>query len=107
MTLKRYHAQLYAGIYLSGLRPSIASQLRGSLLSSDHVPGITTIFCAALRVTTSMPLLPLSSTPGDTPPPSAMVVSTPRARDDGGLMQDRVRNRPNTAKIGMDQGDLI
>ena len=32
-----------------------------------------------------MPSLPLSSAPCDTPPPSAMVVSAPRARDDGGL----------------------
>ena len=48
VTLKRYRAELYAGIYLSGLRPSIASQLRGSLLSGDHVPSITTIFSAAL-----------------------------------------------------------
>ena len=85
MMLKRYRAELYAGIYLSGLRPSIASQLRGSLLSGDHVPGITTIFSAALRVTTGMPSLPLSSAPGDTPPPSVMVVSAPRVRDDGGL----------------------
>ena len=83
--LKRYRAELYAGIYLSGLRPSIASQHRGSLLSGDHVPGITTIFSTALRVTTSMPSLPLSSAPGDTPPPSPMAISTPQARDDGGL----------------------
>ena len=69
VTLKRYRAELYAGIYLSGLRPSITSQLRGSLLSGDHVPGITTIFSTALRVTTGMPLLPLSSAPGDRPPP--------------------------------------
>ena len=32
-----------------------------------------------------MPLLPLSSAPDDMPPPSAMTISTPRARDDGGL----------------------
>ena len=85
MTLKRYRAELYAGIYLTGLRPSIASHLRGSLLSGDHVPGITTIFAAALRVTTGMPSLPLSSAPSDTPPPSVMAVSAPRACDDGGL----------------------
>ena len=48
VTFKRYRAELYAGIYLSGLCPSIASQLRGSLLSSDRVPGLTTIFFAAL-----------------------------------------------------------
>ena len=69
VTLKRYHAELYAGIYLSGLRPSIASQLRGLLLFGDHVPGITTIFSATLQVTIGMPLLPLSSAPGNTPPP--------------------------------------
>ena len=85
VTLKHYRAELYVGIYLSGLRPSIASQLRGSLLSGDHVHGITTIFSTALRVTTGMPLLPLSSTPGNTPPPSTMDVCTPRACDDGGL----------------------
>ena len=76
MTLKHYRAELYAGIYLSGLRPSIASQLRGSLLSGDHVPGITTIFFAALGVTTTL---------GDTSPPSAMAIFAPRASDDGGL----------------------
>ena len=92
--LKRYRAELYVGIYLSGLRPSIASQLRGSLLSGDHAPGITTIFPDALRVTTGMPLLPLYSTPSDTPPPSAMAVSTPRARDDGGLPPRFDGNRP-------------
>ena len=92
--LKRYRAELYAGIYLSGLPPSIASQLRGSLLYGDHVPGITTIFSAALRVTTGMPSLPLSSTPGDTPPPSLMAISTPRARDDGGLPLCFDGNRP-------------
>ena len=32
-----------------------------------------------------MPSLPLSSTPSDTPPPSSMAVSAPRAHDDGGL----------------------
>ena len=85
VTLKHYHTELYASIYFSGLRPSIASQLRDSLLSGDHVPGITTIFFGALRVTTGRPSLPLSSAPGDTPPPSSMAVSAPRARDDGGL----------------------
>ena len=59
MTLKRYHAELYASIYLNGLCPCIASQLMGSLLSSDHVPGLTTIFSAALRAMTGMPSLPL------------------------------------------------
>ena len=94
MTLKRYRAELYAGIYLSGLRPSIASQLRGSLLSGDHVPDITTNFSAALRVTTGMPSLPLSSALGDTPPPSAMAISAPRARDNGGLPPRFDGNRP-------------
>ena len=94
MTLKRYRAELYAGVYLSGLRPSIASQLRGSLLSGDHVPVITTIFSAALQVTTGMPSLPLSSAPGDTSPPSAMVVFAPRACDDGGLPPRFDGNRP-------------
>ena len=94
MTLKRYCAELYAGIYLSGLRPSIASQLRGSLLSGDHVPCITTIFSAALRVTIGMPSLPLSSVPGDTPPPSAMTISGPRACDDGGFPPCFDGNRP-------------
>ena len=74
MTLKHYRAELYAGIYLNRLHPSISSQLRGSLLSRDHVPGITTIFSAALRVTTSMPSLPLSSTLSNTPPPSTMAI---------------------------------
>ena len=94
VTLKRYRAEHYASIYLSGLRPSIASQLRGSLLSGDHVPGITTIFSAALRVTTGMPSLPLSSAPGDAPPPSAMTVSAPPARDNGGLPLRFDGNRP-------------
>ena len=78
-------AELYAGIYLSGLRPSITSQLRGTFLSGDHVLDITTIFFSTLRVTTGMSLLPLSSAPSDTPPPSTMVVFAPQARDDGDL----------------------
>ena len=94
VTLKHYRAELYASIYLSGLCPSIASQLRGSLLSGDHVLGITSIFSAALRVTTGMPSLPLSSAPGDTPPPSAMAIFAPRARDDGGLPPCFDGNRP-------------
>ena len=94
VTLKRYHAELYAGSYLSGLHPSIASQLKVSLLSGDHVPSITTIFSATLRVMTSMPSLPLSSAPSDTTPPLAMAVSAPRARDDGGLPPRFDGNRP-------------
>ena len=94
VTLKRYCAELYGGIYLSRLCPSIASKLRGSLLSGNHVPGITTIFSAALRVMTRMPSLPLSSATGDTPPPSRMTVSTPRARDDSGLPPRFDGNRP-------------
>ena len=94
VTLKRYRAELYAGIYLSGLRPSIASQIRGSLLSGDHVPSITTIFSASLRVTTGMPSPPLSSAPSDTPPPSTMAISAPRARDDGGIPPRFDGNRP-------------
>ena len=77
--------ELYADIYLSGICPSIASQLRGSLLSSDHVPGLTTNFSAALRVMTSMPSLPLSFAQGDTPSPLVMAISAPRAHNDGGL----------------------
>ena len=95
VTLKHYPVELYAGIYLSGLRPSIASQLRGSLISGDHVPGITMIFSTTLQVTTGMSSLPLSSTPGDAPPPSAMTVSTPRACDDGGLSLRFDGNRPH------------
>ena len=94
VTLKCYCAKLYVGIYLSGLRPSITSQLRGSLLSCDHVPDITTIFSVALRVTTGMPLLPLSSAPSDTPPLLAMAIYAPRARDDGDLPPCFDGNRP-------------
>ena len=55
VTLKRCRAELYANIYLSGLRPSIASQLMSSLLYGVHVRGIITIFSTALRVTTDLP----------------------------------------------------
>ena len=85
MMLNRYRAKLYVGIYLSGLCPSIICQLKGSLLSSDHVLGFTTIFSAALQVTIGMPSLTLSSALGDTPPPSVMAISTPQARNDGDL----------------------
>ena len=77
MTLKRYHKELYVGIYLSALQPSIASQIRGFLLSGDRVPSLTTNFFATLWVTTSMLVSPLSSALGDMTPPLAMVVSTP------------------------------
>ena len=49
------YQELYADIYLSGLRPSITSQIRGSLLSSDSVPSLTTIFYVALWVMTGTP----------------------------------------------------
>ena len=41
-----------------------------------------------------MPSLPLSSSTGNTPPPSAMTVSAPRAHDDGGLPPHFDGNRP-------------
>ena len=41
-----------------------------------------------------MPSLPLSSATGDMPPPSAMAISAPRARDDGGLPPSFDGNRP-------------
>ena len=41
-----------------------------------------------------MPSLPLSSAPGDMPPPSAMAVSALRARDDGGIPPRFDENRP-------------
>ena len=80
VTLKRYRAELCVSIYLSGLRPSIASQLRGSLLFGDHVPSITTIFSAALRVTTGMPSPPLPFAPGDMTRRNREVVDCKRYR---------------------------
>ena len=41
-----------------------------------------------------MPSLPLSSARGDTPPPSTMAVSAPRAREEGGLPPRFDDNRP-------------
>ena len=81
--LKHYCEELYASIYLNMLYPSIASQNLGSLPSSDRVPSLSTIFCAALHVTIGTPSSPLSSVPGDTTPPSDMVVSAPWPHDDG------------------------
>ena len=83
MTLKHYREELYVGIYLSELRSSITSQIRGSLLSRNRVSSLTTIFFAALCVTTDMSSSPLSSALSDTTHPSAMVVLAPQARDDG------------------------
>ena len=83
MTLKHYQEEAYDDIYLSGLRPFIASQIQRSLLSSDCLAKITTIFSYAICITTSMPSSPLSLTPSDSTPPLAIAVSTLRAHDDG------------------------
>ena len=83
MTLMRYREELYGGIYLSWLCPSKSSQIQGSLLSSDHVPILTTIFSVTLRVTTSASSSPLSSALSDMTHPLAMMDSSPRARYDG------------------------
>ena len=85
VTLKHYHAELYVRIYLIGLRPSIVSQTRGSLLSSDHITSLTTIFSTSLQVMTSTFSPPLSFARGNTPPPSSIFISTLPAHDDGGL----------------------
>ena len=82
MILKCYREELYVGIYLSKLCPSIASQFRGYLLSSDHVPSFTTIFSISHCVMTSTLSSPLSSAPSDMTPPSAMAVLAHQAHDD-------------------------
>ena len=74
---------LSVGIYLSGIHPSIASQIWGSLLSGNHVTSLTTIFCATLRVTIGMLSSPFSLAFGNMTPPSALAVLTPQACDDG------------------------
>ena len=83
MTLKCYREELYAGIYLNGLRPSITSQIQGSLLFGDRVPSLTTIFSDPVHVMASTSSSPLSFAPSDTTPPSDMAILAPRARDDG------------------------
>ena len=83
MMLKRYREELYASIYLSRLRPSITSQIWGSLLSSDCVPSLTTIFSTVLRIMIGTPSSPLFYAPRYTTPPLSMAISAPRARNDG------------------------
>ena len=47
-TLERYREELIAGAYLSGLRPSIASQICGQVLYGTHILDTTSIFSSAL-----------------------------------------------------------
>ena len=78
-TLERYREELIAGVYLSGLRPFIASQIRGQVLSGTQVPDMTSIFSSALRVSTGVTLSarvtssigPSSSTSSSLPESSA------------------------------------
>ena len=78
-TLERYRQEFVAGVYLSGLHPSISAQIRGFVLSRDHVPDLLTIFSAALRVSTGIPSYSRTSlSPGDTP----SAIGVPRAQDD-------------------------
>ena len=81
--LNGYREEFYDGIYLSELRPSIISQIHGSLLFDDHAPSVTTIFFVTLHVTIDMPSSPLSYTLSDMIAPSAIAVSGPWARDNG------------------------
>ena len=80
--LKHSREELYAGINLSRLCPSIVSQIWSSLLSNNCVPNFTTIFSGSLRVTTGRPSSSLSSSPSKTTSPSTMEVFAPQACDD-------------------------
>ena len=90
-TLERYREELIAGVYLSGLRPSIASQIHGQVLSGTQVPDMTSIFSSALRVSTGVTLSarvtsstgPSSSTSFPLPESSALLVSGTRGREGG------------------------
>ena len=74
---------LLEGLNSRGRSLSATSQICGSLLSSDRVPSLNTIFSVAICITTVTPSSPLSFARGDMTPPSAMAVSAPWARDDG------------------------
>ena len=63
---KVYGEELYVGIYLNMLHPSIVSKISGSFLSSNRVPSLTITLSTALQVTNVMPLSPLSSTLSNT-----------------------------------------
>ena len=90
-TLEGYREELIAGVYLSGLRPSIASQIRGQVLSGTQVPDMTSIFSSALRVSTGVTLSarvtssigPSSFTSSPLPESSALLVSSNHGRDGG------------------------
>ena len=53
--LRRYHDELRAGAFLSGLRPELADMIRGQLLGGSRVLPTEEIFAAALRVQDSLP----------------------------------------------------
>ena len=90
-TLERYHDEIIAGVYLSGLRPSIASQIRGQILSGTQVPDMISIFSSALQVSTGVTLsarvtsstILSSSTSSPLPESSALLVSGTHGRDGG------------------------
>ena len=90
-TLERYCEELIARVYLSGLRPSIASQIHGQVLSGTQVSDMTSIFCSALQVSTGVTLStrvtsstrPSSSTSSPLPESSVQLVSGTHGRDGG------------------------
>ena len=76
-TLRRYHDELRAGAFLSGLRPELADMIRGQVLGGSRVLPTEEIFAAALRVQDNLPASQ-SSQPTET---SALIASggAPRA----------------------------
>ena len=51
-TLSTYRQDLAVSKFLSGLSPTLQSQVRGQILGGDSIPTLTAIFSRVMRVST-------------------------------------------------------
>ena len=52
-----YRDELVVAKFLSALKPELASQVRGHILSGDTIPSLTTAFSRVLRIATGTPIV--------------------------------------------------
>ena len=55
--MREYLEELAVAKFLSALRPALASQVRGHILSGDTIPSLTTAFSRVLRIATGTPIV--------------------------------------------------
>ena len=50
--LREYHQDLVVSEFLSGLSPTLRSQVRGQILGGDNIPTLTATFSRVMQVST-------------------------------------------------------